>query len=137
MDLLNLFKHIFERTILREEKNSEFLQVIPTIKIYEKITAVPEPEGKMEFTLTFGNGKISITPYKTPDYQAEYVAPLKAYLDLLQGKISTHDLKSSLKIRRKIGGVNIDRVLNLLKSSAQQDNEIQSLLSQYREKYKI
>ncbi|MHA1263463.1 MAG: hypothetical protein ACTSSA_15555 [Candidatus Freyarchaeota archaeon] len=119
MDLLNLFKHIFERTIPREEKNSEFLQV------------------KMEFTLTFGNGKISITPYKTPDYQAEYVAPLKAYLDLLQGKTSTHDLKSSLKIRRKIGGVNIDRVLNLLKSSAQQDNEIQSLLSQYREKYKI
>ncbi len=137
MDLFNIFKHIFERTIPCEEKNSEFLQVIPKIKIFERITSVPEPEGEMSFTLILGNGKISITPDKTPDYQAEYVAPLKSYLDLLQGKISPQDLESNLKIRNKIGGININSVLSILKDSAQQSNEIQNLLSLYREKYRI
>ncbi|MGQ9723135.1 MAG: hypothetical protein ACUVXA_17670 [Candidatus Jordarchaeum sp.] len=137
MDILNILKHIFERTIPSEEKNSEFLQVIPKIKIYEKITAVPEPEGETAFTLILGNGKISITPDKIPDYQAEYVAPLKSYLDLLQGKISPQQLESNLKIRQKISGVNINNVLDILKNSAQQNNEIQNLLSLYREKYKI
>jgi hypothetical protein len=137
MDLLNIFKHIFERTIPHEKKNSEFLQVIPKIKIYEKITAVPEQNGEMEFTLILGNGKISLTPCKIPDYQAEYVAPLKSYLDLLQGKASFQDLKSNLKIRHNIGGVSIDKVLDILQGSAQQNNETQNLLSLYREKYKI
>nr|MDO8079694.1 hypothetical protein [Candidatus Freyarchaeota archaeon] len=137
MDLFNIFKHIFERTIPHEEKNSEFLQVIPKIKIYEKITAIPEQNGEMEFTLILGKGKISLTPDKIPDYQAEYVAPLKSYLDLLQGKASFQDLKSNLKIRHNVGGVNIDKVLDILQGSAQQNNEIQNLLSLYREKYKI
>ena len=137
MDLFKIFKHIFERTIPCEEKNSEFLQVIPKIKIYERITSVPEPEGEMSFTLILGNGKISITPDKIPDYQAEYVAPLKSYLDLLQGKVSPQDLESNLKIKQKIGGININRVLDILKDSAQQNNEIQNLLSLYREKYRI
>ncbi|MEM2136249.1 MAG: hypothetical protein Q6366_006860 [Candidatus Freyarchaeota archaeon] len=137
MDLFNIFKHIFEKAIPREEKSQEFLQVIPKIKIYERITAVPEPEGEMAFTLVLGNGKISITPDRIPDYQAEYVAPLKSYLDFLQGKLSPLDLKSNLKIKQKIGGVNIDKVLDILKDSAQQNNEIQNLLSLYREKYKI
>ncbi|MBS7250486.1 MAG: hypothetical protein KIH08_07840 [Candidatus Freyarchaeota archaeon] len=137
MDLFNILKHIFEKAIPREEKSQEFLQVIPKIKIYERITAVPEPEGEMAFTLVLGNGKISITPDKIPDYQAEYVAPLKSYLDFLQGKLSPLDLKSNLKIKQKIGGVNIDKVLDILEDSAQQNNEIQNLLSLYREKYKI
>ncbi len=137
MDLFNIFKHIFERTIPCEDKNSEFLQVIPKIKIYERITAVPEQEGEVEFTLILGNGKILITSEKIPDYQAEYVAPLKSYLDLLQGRISPKDLESNLKIRQKIGGVNINRVLDILKDSAQNNNEIQNLLSSYREKHGI
>ncbi len=137
MDLFNIFKHIFEKAIPREEKSQEFLQVIPKIKIYERITAVPEPEGEMAFTLVLGNGRISITPDKIPDYQAEYVAPLKSYLDFLQGKPSPLDLKSNLKIKQKVGGVNIGKVLDILEESAQQNNEIQNLLSLYREKYKI
>ncbi|WXG40386.1 MAG: hypothetical protein WED07_06150 [Candidatus Freyarchaeum deiterrae] len=137
MDLLNIFKHIFERTIPCEKKNSEFLEVIPKIKIYEKITAIPEQNSEMEFTLILGKGKISITPCKIPDYQAEYVAPLSSYLDLLQGKASFQDMKSNLKIRHNIGGVKIDKVFDILRGSVQQNNEIQNMLSQYREKYKI
>jgi hypothetical protein len=137
MDLFNIFKHIFEKTIPHEEKNSEFLQVIPKIKIYEKITDIPEPNSELGFTLILGKGKISLTPDKIPDYQAEYVAPLKSYLDLLQGKTISQDLKPNLKVRQNVGGVNINNVLNVLQSSVQQNNEIQNLLSLYREKYKI
>lgn len=137
MDLFSIFKNIFEKTIPLEEKNTEFLQVIPKIKIYEKITAIPERNAEMEFTLILGKGKISLTTDKMPDYQAEYIAPLKSYLDLLQGRTPSQKLKPNLKVRYNIGGVNIDKVLNILQSSIQQNSEIQNLLSQYREKYKI
>ncbi|MEM2144892.1 MAG: hypothetical protein QW279_05995 [Candidatus Jordarchaeaceae archaeon] len=137
MELLNILKHIFEKTIPYEEKNLEFLHVIPKIKIYEKITDIPEKNGEMEFTLILGKGKLFLTTDKIPDYQAEYVAPLKSYLDLLQGRAPSQNLKQNLKVRYNVGGVNIDNVLNILQSSVQQNSEIQNLLSQYREKYKI
>lgn len=137
MELFNILKYIFEKTIPYEKKNSEFLHVIPKIKVYEKITDIPEKNGEMEFTLILGKGKLFLTADKIPDYQAEYVTTLKSYLDLLQGRVPSQNLKQNLKVRYNVGGVNIDKVLNILQSSVQQNSEIQSLLSHYREKYKI
>ncbi|MEM3586369.1 MAG: hypothetical protein QXO71_03510 [Candidatus Jordarchaeaceae archaeon] len=137
MELFSIFKQIFERTIPLEEKNSELLHVIPEIKIYEKITDVPEKNSEMEFTLIIGKGKILLKPNKMPDYQAEYVASLKSYLDFLQGKASSQNSKSNLEIRHSIGGVNIQTVLDILQKSVQQNTEIQNMLSTYREKHRI